>query len=269
MSSLKRSMLMSLVGALAAVGSAAAGETASTPAVIAALDLSKPFATQSAWRFSASQEDPMDDPIGLPDKKVPGAIHLCLRKAPSAPCDPHLKGAVAEPTKDSPFSAPHYLETAQVVHGPSGQPLLFVQTGSLHGGNGDQLVLTQVLAYQSGPDQFVRVYEHLTGRNNNQEVRYIPSGLLKGDIVSVEPTQDAPFGFWVSVNAPSANNGFKEVLRYRSATRYGDGNPLAVIDSEMPNMAQRLGLWRPGSPLPLPAGPCPTPHLVRMALWCG
>jgi hypothetical protein len=36
----------------------------------------------------------------------------------------------------------------------------------------------------------------------------------------------------------------------------------------MPNMAQRLGLWTPGSPLPLPAGDCPSPHLVKMALWC-
>lgn len=69
------------------------------------------------------------------------------------------------------------------------------------------------------------------------------------------------------VNAP-ADGGFKQVLRYRSATRYGDGNPLAVIDSEMPNMAQRLGLWNPGALLPLPAGACPSPHLVGLALWC-
>jgi hypothetical protein len=269
MLSLKQFMQLSLVGALAAAASGAAGGTASAQTVITTLDLSRPFATHSAWSFSASQGEPMDDPIGLPDEKVPGAIHLCLRKAPAAPCDSRLKGTVAEPTKDDLFSTPHYLEKAQVVHGPSGRPLLFVQTGSLHSGNGDQLVLTQVLAYRPGPDQFVRVYERLTGRNNNQEVRYIQSGPLKGDIVSVEPTQDAPFGFWVSVNAPDGDNGFKEVLRYRSATRYGDGNPLAVIDSEMPNMAQRLGLWRPGSPPPLPAGPCPTPHLVHMALWCG
>jgi hypothetical protein len=124
-----------------------------------------------------------------------------------------------------------------------------------------------VLAYRADGDRFERIYERVTGHNNNQEVRYIATGPLKGDIVSVEPTQDAPFGFWVVVNAP-ANGSFKEVLRYRSATRYGDGNPLAVIDSEMPNMAQRLGLWKPGTPLPLPTRACPKPHLVRMALWC-
>jgi hypothetical protein len=247
-------------------------EAASAPTAIKTLDLSKPFATRSAWRFTATQDADVDDPTGFLDDKVPGPIHLCLRKAPSAPCDPSLKATVSEPARNDIFLEPHDLAKAEVVHGPSGQPLLFVQAGSAHSGNGDQLVRTQVLAYRPGQDRFERVYEHMTGHNNNQQVRYIQVGPLKGDIVSVEPTQDAPFGFWVVVNRPdikgSAGGGFKEVLRYRSATRYGDGNPLAVIDSEMPNMAQRLGLWKPGSPLPLPVGACPSPHLVKMALWC-
>ena len=67
-------------------------------------------------------------------------------------------------------------------------------------------------------------------------------------------------------------NAYRRVLRYRSATRYADGNSLGVIDSEMPNIEQRLGLWKPGSPLPLPMGgakACPKPHLKLGALWCG
>jgi len=61
------------------------------------------------------------------------------------------------------------------------------------------------------------------------------------------------------------------VLRFVSATRYGDGNPLAVIDAEMPNIQQRLGLWKPGQPLPTPTArdkPCTRPTLKRSALWC-
>jgi hypothetical protein len=235
--------------------------------VVKTLDLSKPFAARSVWRFTATQDPDVADPTGFLDDKVPGPIHLCLRKAPTAPCDPSLKATVGEPGKADFFQEPHDLVRADVVHSPSGQPLLLVQTGSVHSGNGDQLVRTQLLAYRPAEDRFERVYEHVTGRNNNQQVRYVESGPLKGDVISVEPTQDAPFGFWVVVNAP-ANGNFKEVLRYRSATRYGDGNPLAVIDSEMPNIAQRLGLWKPGAPLPLPARACPKPHLVRMALWC-
>ena len=131
------------------------------------------------------------------------------------------------------------------------------------------MVLTQVLAYQRRLDRFVRIYEHLTGTNNNQEVRYVDAGPLRSDIISVEPTMDAPFGFWVSVNALMPGHLYQQVLRYRSATRYQDGNSLAVIDSEMPNIEQHLGFWRLGSPLPLPAGPCSRPHLIRMELWCG
>ena len=39
-----------------------------------------------------------------------------------------------------------------------------------------------------------------------------------------------------------------------------DGNPPAVIDSEMPNIEERLGLWRPGQRLPTPR------HRRRQAL---
>jgi hypothetical protein len=84
----------------------------------------------------------------------------------------------------------------------------------------------------------------------------------------VEPTQNAPFGYWVSVNALASNGAYQEILRYRSATTYGNGNPLAVIDSEMPNIQHRLGLWKPGAPLPIPADGCTKPRLVRMELWC-
>jgi len=40
------------------------------------------------------------------------------------------------------------------------------------------------------------------------------------------------------------------------------------LDSEMANIESRLGLWRPGAPLPLPAAPCPKPRLAGMELWC-
>jgi hypothetical protein len=68
---------------------------------------------------------------------------------------------------------------------------------------------------------------------------------------------------------PSLTPGYhyRQVLRYRSATQYGDGNPLAVIDSEMPNILRRLGMWRAGQPLPAPRG-CKRPHLIKDALWC-
>jgi hypothetical protein len=255
-----------LAMAIAAPGPIQAEPSAQT--VIASLDLTAPFAARSEWRFVASQGPPIGDPAGLPGDRAPGEITLCLRGGASGGCDPQLRSALRPPTGDDSYAQAHDLKTARIVHGRAGRPLLFVQTASVASGDGDQLVLTQALAYDRGADRFVRVFDHLTGKNNDQEVRFVETGPLKGDIIVAEPTQNAPFGFWISVNALAPGSSYRQVLRFRSATRYGDNNPLAVIDSDMPNIEQHLGLWRPGAPLPLPAGPCPAPHLVHMELWC-
>jgi len=257
--------MSSLTGVLVAAATVAAA--APPPAVIKAIDLSKPFAARSIWRFTATQGPEIDDPASLPGDKAPGAIALCLRKE-AGPCDPQLQSTLRAGSGDDEFAEPHYLNQAEVVHGVADRALLWVQTASVHSGDGDQLVFNQALAYRRDTDRFVRVYGHSTGRNNNQEVRFISVGPLKGDIVSAEPTEKAPFGFWITVSSMASADTYKEVLRFRSATRYSDGNSLAVIDSEMPNIEQRLGVWRAGLPLPLPAGACPKPRLKDMELWC-
>jgi hypothetical protein len=230
--------------------------------VVSSLDLSKPFATRTQWRFTATQGAEVE---AIAEGKEPGAITLCISKDEARSCHPDLQQAPRFP--GDLFAEPHYLENAEIVHPRDGEALLLLQTSSIRSGDGDQLVLTRLLGYDRARDQFVPVYEQGTGRNNNQEIRYIKAGPLKGAVISVEPTDDAPFAYWIAVSRFGVS-GYAQALRYRSATRYGDGNPLSVIDSEMPNIQRRLGLWRAGSPLPLPAGPCPKPHLVRTALWC-
>ncbi len=271
MDSPRRFARVALMSAFAAAGAAAVRAAAPASTVIADIDLAKAFGARSAWRLVVSQGPPIDDTFGSTGDKVPGPVRLCLRPGASAPCDPALASDTRAESTDVLFSEPHYLDAARVLRprGPAERPLLWVQTGSLHSGDGDQAVLTQVIAYQRGSDRFLLVYDHLTGRNNNQETRYVDAGPLKGDIVSVEPTRDAPFAFCVTVNALTPAYAYAQVLHYRSATRYADGNPLAVIDSEMPNIQQRLGLWRSGSPPPLPASSCPKPRLIRTELWCG
>jgi hypothetical protein len=151
-------------------------------------------------------------------------------------------------------------------------PSFLLQTATEHSDNGNQGVFTQVLAYDRSNDRFRPVYAHFTGRNNNEEDRFIMSGPLQGSVISVEPTSDAPFAYWVSVHKLESTLSYTEVLRYRSATRYGDGNPLSVIDAEMPNIELHLGLWHPGLPLPVPTSPrhpCRNPRLIHTALWCG
>jgi hypothetical protein len=234
------------------------------------IDLSKPFDTRSPWHFLASQEPSVTDSVT--GTVLPGLIHFCLRAGPTAQCDPPV--AIPQPPAPMPADAwePHYLNHAGVVYSRGrGSPLFLVKAASDRSANGNQAIFTGVLAYHRSNDRFEQIYAHVTFRNNNQEDRFITSGPLQGSVISVEPTSNAPFAYWVTVHELESTLAYKQVLRYRSATRYADGNRLPVIDSEMPNIELRLGLWHPGLPLPVPASPahpCPNPRLSHTALWC-
>lgn len=265
-----RKLLVAAAMALAApVGLAASAAPPEGPAVARTIDLAGAFNTRAPWVFMSPQAPDIPDPIfDEPGETVPGKIRLCISKDHGRTCSPVLDKILTVQGGPDSFSEAHYLNDARIVYPAAGTPLLLLQAGSLQSMNGDQRIGTVALAYDRAKDAFFVAYERRTNRNNNQEVRYIAAGPLRGAIISAEPTDNAPFGFWVTVNRIGADQHYAEVLRYRSATRYGDGNRLAVIDSERSELYRRLGLWRPGTPLPLPAGPCPKPHLVRGALWC-
>jgi hypothetical protein len=245
------------------------------PTMIASLDLSKSFATRSLWSFQATQGPDVE---GANGDQVDGVITLCLRKGRAGPCDPALITAFNDPglARFGPdiemlFGEPHNLEQPEILYpeGANHAPLLWVQTSSASSGDGNRGIFTQVLVYNRNSDQFYRIYSHLTGgSNNNQDIRFIDAGPMRGDIISVDPTSNPPYAFWIVVNALTPSFTYNEVLRYRSATRYNDGNPLSVIDSEMPNIQRRLGLWRTGLPLPLPASGCSQPQMIHDELWC-
>ncbi len=259
-----------VVGNAAIAKSPAGASTTQLAAQGMQLELQKPFNTRSPWRLIVSEGPPTKD---YGDNDAPGALTLYLQTGPSGDClkepvTPSLRPA----TPDDPAAwEPHYLRTAKVVYldGQSAAPLLLLVTGSLHAANGDQIVYTELLAYDSSSDAFARVYENRTGQNNNQETRFITDGPLRGSVISAEPQQGAPFGYWIVVSKRSGGGAYRQALRFVSATRYGDGNPLAVIDAEMPTIQQRLGLWKPGQPLPTPTDrdkPCTRPALKRSAL---
>lgn len=255
----------------AGIAARAAETSAAAPAVIASVDLTKPFHTKSNWRLVATQGPKEEDPV-FPEETVPGTIKLCLENDAAADCDPSVVGTPGQPDPDLALMwRPRFLQRTEVVYprGRSRPPLLIIQTASVHSVDGNQAVFTQVIAYRRGPDRFSPAFSRDVGHNNNEEVRYVASGPLKGDVIVAEPADHQPWRYWVSVNVLTPAYRYRQALRYRSATGYGDGNPLPVIDSEMLNIEARLDLWRKGMPLPLPAGPCPRPHLVKMELWCG
>ena len=238
------------------------------------IKLAKAFHARSAWRFVVTEGSPVKDFGG---NDAPGALTLCLHKGLSGPC-------VSEPvtlplrtiTSDDPIAwEPHYLISAKVVYPrrSDAAPFLLIVTGSLNSGDGDQIVSTQLVTYDIGHDAFRRVYGKSTGHNNNQEIRFVTDGPLRGSVITAEPQEHLPYGYWIEVNQLTHAGAYHQVLRYRSATLYNDGNPLAVIDSEMPNIEGRLGLWKPGEPLPAPrldgkGKPCINPTLRHSELWC-
>lgn len=260
-----------LAGATAA---AQLGRSASDPAQQGMrMNLAKPFHARSAWRLVVTQAAPTKD---YGDNDAPGALTFCLHRGSAGPC---ISGPVTLPLQtsipDAPIWEPHYLLAARIVYprGPKAAPLLLIVTGSLNSGDGDQIVATQLIAYDAGKDAFRRVYGDRVGRNNNQEIRFVTDGPLRGSVISARPQARAPYGFWMTVDSPTPSGVYRQVLRYPSATLYNDGDPLAVIDSEMPNIQRRLGLWKPGRPIPTPdqggGEPCLKPTLRHTELWCG
>ena len=218
------------------------------PKVVSHVDLTKPFGTVSQWTFVAVQDG------GQPAEDIEdhGPMFLCLVKAASPDCALRLYQQVRS---EMPwFDTPYHLFASRVVyanHNRSG-PLLFLEVCGAEGPNGNCGIATALYRYDSGDDRFIRVFLNLTGRNNNQDTRFVESGPMQGDVIVDYPTENAPYTYWIEVYRAGSSGHFGRILRYRGLTHYSDGNQLAVIDSEMPGMLQRLGLWRPGDPLPAP-----------------
>jgi hypothetical protein len=233
--------------------------------VVANLDLTAPFETRTQWTFVADIL-PGTHFDGADDQPVDGgALARCFVDE----LVPHCSYATPKNDLDW-FGAPIELYSATVVFAGADrtQPLLLVKTGSAHSINGSHSIDTALFTYDRQSNRFLSVFSNATGSNNNQETRFIEEGPLRGAVIVAEPTSSAPFGYWISVYARNAKDGYsRSTLRYRSATRYGDGNPLAVIDSEMPGILRRMGLSRPGDPLPAPPG-CLRPALRHGEEWC-
>jgi hypothetical protein len=220
------------------------------------LDLGKAFETRVQWSLVAVQGPTTHDPPPF-DEDLSGPIVFCLVRELTPDC----AGPAFPPNHTVLPIVPwdknaDQFRSAQAEILLAGnkirQPLLLLTAGSLRSGDGDQLLSTFVLTYDKKTDQFVGLFANGTGRNNNQRTRFIGKGPLTGDIVVDEPTPNAPFAYFVTVYRRSPSGPYVELLRYRSRTRYGDGNPLAVIDSEMPEILRRLHFWKTDDPLPVP-----------------
>jgi len=225
--------------------------------VITHLDLTQPFQTKSQWSLVAAKQPDEESRAedGAGNRK--GAISLCFVENDEPNCSEEMFLAKYREDKISFDSGPgpfYELFASDVVFAGPGRtlPLLRIKSCTMSGANGNCGVSTFLLAYDRKAERFRVVFFNMMGRNNNQEARLVENGPLLGSVIVAYPTNDAPFTYFVEVYKRISDSEYSRVLQYRGNTRYGDGNPLAVIDSEMPETLRRLGLWKTGDALPVP-----------------
>lgn len=228
----------------------------STSKIIGHVDLTKPFQTKTPWALVIGKE--MDKEGTDQDPLVDhNAVSICFVNSESVDCSERMFADYMGQNipKGSGERLFYELFTSAIVYsGPKKtQPLLMVRTCTMCGANGNCGVSTFLLDYDRNADRFYNLFFNVTGRNNNEETRFIESGPLIGDLIVAYPTGNAPFAYWVETYKRNGSGRYERFLRYRGKTGYGDGNPLAVIDSEMPEILRRLKLWAPSQDLPVPA----------------
>jgi hypothetical protein len=225
--------------------------------VVTHLDLTQPFQTKSKWSLVAAKQPDEDSSAADGAGNRRGAISLCFVENDKPDCSEetflakYREGRISFDAGPGPF---YELFVSDVVfEGPGGTlPLLRIKSCTMSGANGNCGVSTFLFAYDRNAQRFRVIFFNMMGRNNNQEARFVEKGPLLGSVIVAYPTNDAPFTYFVEVYKRSSDSEYSQVLRYRGNTHYGDGNPLAVIDSEMPETLRRLGLWKTGDALPVP-----------------
>lgn len=236
--------------------------------IIKYLDLTQPFATESPWTLVVAQ-DARPPPADLATMGNTSPIAVCFVKALISSCT-EARGHAGNNWLDM----TNGLSAASEVFAGAGKtrPLLMLQTLSAHGVNGNASIGTKLFQYDRKTDGFRQVFVNVNGgTNNNAATRFVEHGALRGDVIVNYPTDEAPYAYWVEVYAPGKSHRYARILRYRSITHYGDGNPLAVADSEMPEIMKRLGVWKPGDALPVPPhapNGCGPPVMRHGEEWC-
>lgn len=237
------------------------------PEVISHLDLTKPFRTAVQWTLVVVED--MARPSDAQEDH--GPIVVCLVQSATLDCAQHFYEPVPGETPEYP--APYHLFASRVVYAGSDDsgPLLLVQVCTAEMFDGNCGIATVLYRYDSPTNRFVRVFLNVTGRNNNEATRFVETGSLQGDVIVDYPTEHAPYTYWIEIYRAQPSGQYQRILRYRGHTGYSDGNPLAVADSEMPEILRHLGFWKPGDVLPAPAHlPRGCSHLYMRAdeEWC-
>jgi hypothetical protein len=130
---------------------------------------------------------------------------------------------------------------------------------------------TTIWTYDHRADEFIVALETQSSRNRNDETRIVTLGPLAGDVILSIAGNRAPYQYRIAVYRLTKAGRYSKVLSYAGQSKYADGNSLAVIDAEMPEILRRLHLWNKGDALPVPArmhSNCSALNLRKGIEWC-
>lgn len=244
--------------------------------IVSSTDLTMPFHTKTKWRFVVTQAPSNDI------DSEPGPLFFCFlhEGKPSCPsvvvrsCD-YLdkKPSCPRGFKPDNFTQPYnYFGNVAVIYPTksSKSPLLVVTVSGNYGGPGTPSG-PKIWAYRRKYDRFDQIFSGDRSSNTEGEVRLITSGPLAGDVIANNDTGRWPYPYEIMVYKFLRSENYVRILDYNSKAKYRDGNPLKVIDEEMPEIERRMGVWRPGEPLPVPPqmpSSCRTIELHDGIEWC-
>jgi hypothetical protein len=200
------------------------------------IDLSREFTARPKWRLVVTE---------APEICATSHDALCFM-TPSSICFLHDNKSNCEGDTD------FVVERAAVVRPNKAprRPLLVLEYHPDVPTSGGSVVTTTVRAYRPDLDAFTIVFSGKSSHNNSEETRLVIDGPLAGDIIVSHQPLRPPWRYGITVYRPSASGKYVRLLDFLS--RDGGGSPLAVIDEDMPEILQRLHLWKPGDAPPIP-----------------
>lgn len=168
-----------------------------TSKVISHIDLTKPFGTVAQWTLVVVQEG------GLPptQNEDHGPILVCLVKATTPDCDQYQYLYRNRSSEPSWFDTLCHLLASSIVYAGRNRsrPFLLVKVCTAESFNDNCGIATALYRYDRQANRFARVFHNITGRNNNQDTRFVESGPIQGDVIVDYPTVHAPYTYWIEV----------------------------------------------------------------------
>ena len=188
---------------------------------VSSIELTEPFHAKGKWQFVIRQDPPQETGLGT----VPGNLHFCFVKGSAQSC----------------FNSPFNVLGSSQIEKPtptSREPILVVELVDNVSGTGSGRS-TLIWTYNLKTDQFAQIFDHVVGHNTNGEIRVITNGPLAGDVVIDRAGEHAPYRYDITVYRLEVSE-YREILNYAGNSKYNDGNPMPVIDAEMPEIERRL-----------------------------